>query len=246
MFKQAAALWKRLRTPQPTADLRDGPRPQERRVWVRFPARTEAQFKPAGTEDAALVNAKVLDVSLGGTKLLVDRGFKEGSLISLDLPGGDGPSDVSVLACVVHADQRADGAWVLGCSFSQELTALDLQRFGIVKAKPAQPDQRGWSRFDCQFHVYYTETNADTAVRREARVANISAGGIALLVDRDVANGSMLSLDLCTDRELVTSILACVVHVSQLPDGGRALGCNFICELSEEHLNALLFEPARA
>jgi len=119
-----------------------------------------------GTEDAALVNATILDVSLGGAKLLVDRGFKEGSLISLDLPGGDGPSDVSVLACVVHADQRAGGEWVLGCSFSQELNAADLQRFGIAKAKPQPPDQRGWSRFDCHFHVYYTETNADAAGRK--------------------------------------------------------------------------------
>jgi c-di-GMP-binding flagellar brake protein YcgR len=245
MFKQAAALWKRLHPPQPTADLRGGPAPEERRVWVRYPARTEAQFKAAGTEDAALVKATVLDVSLGGAKLLVDRGFKEGSLISLDLPGSDGPSDVSVLACVVHADQRAGGEWVLGCSFSQDLDALDLQRFGITKAKPPQPDQRGWSRFECHFHVYYIETNADTAVRREAQVANISAGGIALLVEHDVANGTMLSLDLCTGGELVTSILACVVHISLLPDGTRALGCNFICELSEEHLNVLLFEPAQ-
>jgi c-di-GMP-binding flagellar brake protein YcgR len=227
--------------------LQSDPRSEERRVWVRFPARSEAQVKPAGEEET-LLNCKVLDVSLGGAKLLVDRSFDEGSLISLDLPAdNDGSSSVSVLACVVRAEQQADDVWVLGCNFSRELDAIDLQWFGIAKAKPPEPDQRDWSRFESTFLVFYTETIAEAPARRPARVANISAGGIGLVVDRDVPNGAMLGLDLCTAAgELVTNILACVVHVNVLPEGGRILGCNFICELSEKHLNALLFAPAPA
>jgi c-di-GMP-binding flagellar brake protein YcgR len=249
MFKQAVALWNRLltpgqHTPRPKLMLQADPRDEERRVWVRYPSRSDAQVTPAGDEDASQVNGKVLDVSRGGAKLLVDRGFAEGSLVSLDLPGTDGPSGGSVLACVVRAEQQADDVWVLGCNFSRELDAIDLQSFGIAKAKPGEPDQRGYSRFESNFKVYYTETNAEGAARLEARVANISASGIALVVDREVPNGTMLGLDLYTaGGDLVTSILACVVHINVLPESDRVLGCNFIRELSEKELNTLLFAP---
>jgi hypothetical protein len=249
MLKQAAELWNRLISPRPCVArpkllLQTNPRDEDRRVWVRYPARSEAQVMPAGEEEP-LVNGKVLDVSLGGAKLLVNHGFDEGSLISIDLPGDDAePSGASVLACVVRAEQQSDDVWVLGCNFSRELDTFDLQWFGIAKAKPAEPDQRGWSRFECHFKAFYTQTSGETFVRRAARVSNLSAGGIGLIVDEDVPNGTLLSLDLHTaDGELVTSILACVVHVRGLPEGGTALGCNFICELSEKHLNALMFTP---
>ncbi len=246
MFKQAAALWKRLVAPSPAFDARATTGPDERRVWVRYPARLETQVKPAGAEETC-VNGKVLDVSRGGMKLLVIIRFEEGSLISIDLPADDGRSEGSVLACVVRSEQQPTGEWVLGCNFSAELDAFDLQRFGVLKAKPGQPDQRGWSRFGCNVRAQYTETTAEVTVKCAARVGNISVGGVSLLVDRDVPNGTMLSVDLLTaDGDRVTTILACVVHVNVLPDGGRALGCNFICELSEEQLNTLLFQPGAA
>ena len=60
-------------------------------------------------------------------------------------------------------------------------------------------------------------------------VWNLSACGVALLVENEVANGAMLSVDLLkSNGERVTSILACVVHIAALPDGKRILGCNFI------------------
>jgi c-di-GMP-binding flagellar brake protein YcgR len=245
MFKQAASLWKRLVKHDPAGNAEPALNP-ERRVWVRFPARTGAQVRPAAPEGSILIDAKVLDVSLGGVKLVVDRRLEPGSLISLELPGDD-PTAVSVLACVVRAEEQPNEKWVLGCNFSRELGAADLQRFGIAKARPLPPDQRSWSRIECNIRAAYLETNAEHPAWHEAQVANISAGGVALLVNRDVPNGTMLTLDLLTSSsERVTTILACVVHISVLPDGARVLGCNFICELSEEHLNALLFEPARA
>jgi c-di-GMP-binding flagellar brake protein YcgR len=244
MFKQAASLWNRL-VPQGAPGGPGSADQQERRVWVRFPARTGAQVKAAADNGGILIHARVLDVSLGGVKLLVDRGFDAGALISMDLPDSDDATGVSALACVVRAEQQPSGEWVLGCNFLRELDASDLQRFGIAKAKPVPPDQRSWWRFECNVKAAYLETNAARATWHEAKVANISAGGIALLVDRDVPNGAMLTLDLSTSaREQVTTILACVVHINVLPDGARVLGCNFICELSEEHLNTLLFEPA--
>ncbi len=242
MLKQVTALWKRLVTLRPTNNVQE-----DRRVWVRYPARTDAQVKPATAEDTGAVNAKVLDVSRGGVRLLVDRPYEEGALISLDLPdSGDEASGVAVLACVVRAERHSTGIWMLGCNFSRELDAHDLQWFGIAKARPSEPDQRGWSRFECPAQAFYTVTNAEASERRPAKVANLSVGGVALLVDCDVPNGTMLGVELLTAAGVaVTNILACVVHVSGEVGCTRALGCNFICDLSEEHLNTLLFQPQR-
>ncbi len=243
MFKQAAALLKSIVTPRPTSS--GMPENEDRRVWVRFPARTEAQVKPADDDEGRAFNAKVLDVSIGGVKLQVNRAFQEGSLISVELPGCDESSEVCVLACVIRAQPHTHGTWILGCNFSRELDACDLQGFGIAKAKPVSPDQRDWPRFECGVNAYYTETCSPSAERVPVKVANLSAGGIALVVDREVKNGSMLGIDLFTAAgKFVTSILSCVVHIRALPDGKRTLGCNFICELSEEDLNALLFPTA--
>ncbi len=42
------------------------------------------------------------------------------------------------------------------------------------------------------------------------------------------------------DNHAVRTILACVVHVAEQPEGHSDLGCNFIRELSDEEFQALL------
>src|SRR5262249_57524342 len=73
-----------------------------------------------------------------------------------------------------------------------------------------------------------------------AGVVNISANGIGLLLDRPVENGTLLSLALRSPTTHSShTILACVVHVTSRP-GEWTVGCNFIRELSEADLKALL------
>ena len=69
---------------------------------------------------------------------------------------------------------------------------------------------------------------------------NISAGGVALVVDYDIRAGALLSVELfAPDGRAVVTILACVVHVVVEPNRERVLGCNFIQELSEADLQSL-------
>ena len=60
--------------------------------------------------------------------------------------------------------------------------------FGAARAKPAESDGRNWSRFPCEVKAVYQIIPAEDGVRREAKVLNISAGGVAMLVDHDVRN----------------------------------------------------------
>jgi hypothetical protein len=76
--------------------------------------------------------------------------------------------------------------------------------------------------------------------RWSAEVLDISPNGMGLLVNRPVEVGTLLNIDLegGTGRG-ITTILACVVHVTPR-DGQYSLGCNFIRELSEEELKVLV------
>jgi hypothetical protein len=75
---------------------------------------------------------------------------------------------------------------------------------------------------------------------RRGKVVNISASGLALLVDEPLEVGSLLSVDLPQRTRGVLTILACVVHTTDRSDGQQIAGCNFIRELSERDLLSLL------
>jgi hypothetical protein len=155
----------------------------------------------------------------------------------VELAGVEG---AAVLACVVHASAEADGCWAMGCRFAAELTDEHLQAFGAARARPTPPDPRQWSRSPCSARASYSRVGADDPSPRPARVLNIAAGGVALLVEEEIAVGSLLGTELCdAGGRPVVSILACVVHV-RLEGGGRVLGCNFIRALGDDQLNALL------
>jgi c-di-GMP-binding flagellar brake protein YcgR len=69
---------------------------------------------------------------------------------------------------------------------------------------------------------------------------NISAGGVAMLVEDDICAGALLSAELhAPGGQTVVTILACVVHVVVQSEHERVLGCNFIQELSAHDLEAL-------
>jgi len=237
MLQRAVSLWRRLthRPPAAAAAAED-----ERRVWVRHAAAAETRLTPAGAAEPPLA-ARVLDVSPGGARLVVGRRFDPGALLSVELPAPEGAASLTVLACVVHARPHGGGEWALGCRFSAELTAADLEAFGADRARPAPPDNRAWSRFPCRVTATYRRVPEGEDEPRPATVLNISAGGVGLLAAEDVRVGELLVADLHDPGgEQVVSILACVVHVAARPDGQRALGCTFIQELSDDALRALL------
>jgi hypothetical protein len=73
--------------------------------------------------------------------------------------------------------------------------------------------------------------------RLSARVRNVSRGGVNLIVNHPFAAGEMISVDIPGNTpEQGASVLACIVHVSTLPDGMYALGCAFSEMLDEEDL----------
>jgi hypothetical protein len=213
----------------------------DRRVWVRYPADLETTLRPEGSPEAGPLAARVRNISRGGINLVVRRPFETGDLVTVELPSTEADTRYTVLACVVHVRALADGAWALGCTFSGELSADDLAVFGAQRTRPAPSDQRTWDRYPCTVTASYELLLAPERGRQAAQVLNISATGVGLRVHQAVEAGTLLSVDLYgAGGGHAPTLLACVVHVSARPGGEWALGCNFIRELSEPELAALV------
>src|SRR5262245_23826147 len=239
MFERTFSFWRRL-VGRPTKP-EDSPQglEDERRVWVRYPTYLETTYQPPGSESSRL-SARVRDVSRGGINLVVNREFQTGELLTIELPRANHAKH-TVLACIVRVDHVKGDAWALGCVYSRELSDEELQGFGARRERHDVADQRVWMRFSCNVRATYQQVSTFGAPTAEARVLNISATGVGLLVDELVEAGTLLSMDLKPESgSEPRTILACVVHVSAQANGQFALGCNFIRELSEEDLQILV------
>lgn len=258
MFERTFSFWRRwighagsdsLQTA--TAVAAEGGESDERRVWVRYPAdfKTSIQLSQAGEPFSA--PAQLRDISQGGAHLILERPIHTGHLVNLELPLGSAGEMHTVLACIVRAIEEADGRWALGCVFSRELTDEDLAGFGARRVRHDPNDQRLWMRFNCNLTARFQKIGDPEAPVESAQVLNLSASGVGLLVDRFVDAGTLLNIDLTgRDGHTTRTILSCVVHVNQQyanPQGANrqgkgewALGCNFIRELTDDDLQALI------
>jgi hypothetical protein len=214
---------------------------EERRIWVRHPSSAQTVVQQTGNGMDPRLSARVRNVSRGGINLVIGQPLKAGDMLSIDLPGGTPESASAVLACVVHVRPEGKEEWALGCTFSEELSDDDLTAFGAQRLKPPAPDNRNLVRFVCNVQASCQGVEDADKTTWPAQVVNISANGIGLLVERAVETGTLLSLDLRSpSTQSARTILACVVHVTTRPGSERLLGCNFIRELSEDDLKALL------
>jgi hypothetical protein len=214
----------------------------DRRLWVRYEADVQTSVHLAQANGSERIAARVRDVSVGGARLVVDRPLQLGQILSLELPG---EREVQkVLAYVVRVIKLAEARWSLGCTFSRELSPADLERFA---ARPArlrqrdQRDQRASERHPCTLSASYQRIGEGESPVGTARVLNISASGIGLVLTEAVEAGSLLNLNLHNSQgALVHTILGCVVHSTVRASGEVVIGCNFIRELGETELRALL------
>lgn len=244
MFERTFSFWRSLvgRREAPAPVNRGGAAVEEdRRLWVRFQADVETRVQLAQGDDAERVSARVRDVSAGGANLVAGRAFQPGQILSLELPGAVGDALQIVLACVVRVARQADGEWSVGCVFSRELSHEDLERFGARKTKPADDDQRTWVRYECAVTATYQRVGDTDGETYTAQVLNLSASGVGLLLIDEIEPGSLINLTLQGKQgHAVRTILACIVHSTRRAGGELAIGCNFIRELGEDELKALL------
>src|SRR5260370_29935862 len=131
MFKHAASsLWRRLTSRRRATEPPVGAEhvEDERRVGVRHPADLRTQVAPAGDEGG--FPARIRDLSRGGLKLLADRPFDPGDLVTVGLPDANGAPNLTVLACGVHCQALGPQHGAVGCNLFPGLSEAELRAFG--------------------------------------------------------------------------------------------------------------------
>ncbi len=110
---------------------------------------------------------------------------------------------------------------------------------------PSQPQSlelRVWERFPCILVTSCQPLAArgDGDVSWSARVHDISAGGLSLVLARRFERGTGLAIEIpeTADRPADT-LLVKVVHATRLPDNQWLLGCAFVSQLSDEEVQTL-------
>ncbi len=103
----------------------------------------------------------------------------------------------------------------------------------------AGEERRVAVRYACDVETLCQPAITLGSPRLSARVQDISRGGIKQLVNQPFQTGALLSVELPG-----VLVLACVVHVSQRPNGEWALGCTFSSELQDEDLQLFGAQPA--
>ena len=156
----------------------------------------------------------------------------------LELKGATGGVR-SALARVVHA--AADAGGVVGCSFVRELDEAMLRLFRASRVGAAPGDGRRWVRFPCNVETACYTLDAVPGEQSPARIVNISAGGMGLLLPCEFPAGTLLRLDLDgIAARAAGEIMLRVIRSAERDDGDWTLGCEFVDQMGQQELEALL------
>ncbi len=110
----------------PTVPHAGGPvKPADRRASVRHACDLEVLSHSLEQSDALCWGATVQDVSEGGLGLRVCYPFKAGTRLTVEVHTAAG-SPRTVAARVVHAQDLADGTWLVGCELTPRLSPDEL------------------------------------------------------------------------------------------------------------------------
>jgi hypothetical protein len=102
---------------------------------------------------------------------------------------------------------------------------------------------RVWERFSCGLETSCQPlaTRGDNDICWSARIKDISAGGMGLVLTRRFERGTGLAIEIpATATRPADTLLAKVMHVTRLPDGQWLLGCAFVSILGDDEVQNLL------
>lgn len=220
---------------EPAVSLAAGSLPwpgAERRASERRPSGLTAVYRLLGSDVAG--RAGVRDLSALGVGLLLPRPVAVSALLQLEFER----LGRLVLARVVHAAEEAGFA---GCAFVRELDDAALRLFHAQRLGSAVGDDRRWVRFPCNVETACYAADAAPGEQSPARIVNISAGGMGLLLPCEFGAGTLLRLDLeRTAAREAGPLLLRVVRATARPAGDWLLGCEFADPLRDDELYALL------
>lgn len=80
--------------------------------------------------------ARILDISGGGIRLLVERRFEIGTILNIEIQAETADAPSSLMVRVMHLSAESAGRWSLGCRFGRELSDKEIQ--ALLKVQQSQ------------------------------------------------------------------------------------------------------------
>lgn len=98
-----------------------------RRACIRYRCNRPIPRRMALAESFTSLDAWVVDISLKGLGLLLDRPLENGTLLFVELEATPAAPPVELLANISRSTPVGDGEWVIGCEFVNGLSEEELQ-----------------------------------------------------------------------------------------------------------------------
>jgi hypothetical protein len=211
---------------------------EERRSSVRH--RVSFELVCRQSNGGGDIKARVRDVSNLGVGMVLPVRVEAGTLLEIELQGPTGRLIRRTLGRVAHVDQEQRGMWLVGCAFVDELTRDELLLFQADAIRAKASDNRRWVRFPCNVETVCYTCDAVPGESRPARVVNISAGGVGLLLPCQFSQGTLLHFEIPNSSQPLRHGIIRVVRVIEHPPGMWYLGCEFAQQLDDDELRSLL------
>lgn len=212
---------------------------EDRRGAPRFRGTLVLSCRPLDASSLAAGLGQVRDISTLGVGFYFPTALEMGALVEIEFVKNASFAP-NLLSRVVHVAAEEGGAALIGCAFIQELTEQELRVFQAERVQPSLAESRRWVRFPCNVEtVCYTSETAP-GERRPARIVNISAGGVGLLLACQFAKGTLLRFLLPAEADHGRDLLVRVVREMEHRNGYWFHGCEFVHQLSDEELRGLL------
>lgn len=214
---------------------------EERRGDLRRFVDARARCRPLTDDDAPTWTGRIRDISSLGLGLVLPEEVRPGLLLDIDLENKSGNWLGAVRGRVVHTLRLADGSWLAGCAFVSELDNAELRCFQAERIRSQTGDARRWVRFPCNVETICYTCETAPGERRPARVLNVSAGGLGLLLPCEFSPGTVLRIELPAEvAQPARLLLIRVVHCVEAPGRGWLLGCEFANQLDNDQIQSML------
>lgn len=191
---------------------------QDCRVWPRHDCAMPGTCAPlaARADDGPAWEGSVLDISVGGLRLVLSRRFEAGTVLSLEVDPRASGCPQRLLVRVVRVESAPGQKWLLGCALLSRLSQEKLQTLlggggpdpvAVTPEQPAAPDNS----------VLQDVTFAPTL--RQGGVGKIRARRLHLGVGWPPAAGSVLTLGLDGNQKDAVRVRLRVVECARRGEG---------------------------
>jgi hypothetical protein len=212
----------------------------ERRAVLRRAPRPAMSVLAVSPDGGPAEQAWVRDISAVGLGLLLPNRLDFGTQLLIDLETATRGVVHSVLARVAHVTRQPDGQWLIGCALVGELDDDVLTAFQASRVRPANSDCRAWVRFPCDIETVCHTVETTPGEQIPARILNVSAGGVGLLLPCQFETRTLLHLVLPAPMGVARPrILVRVVQARPDGHGNWYLGCEFVDQFSDGEMDFL-------